>query len=195
MHFTPGPIAAKKCGFRGRALALARLDTRCPLRVRRRLRAGQSCLCSLAFSAPGPISPVLGLAFLPTVGGLSIPFGCPSSPPALGFEPAFRTAVPSLGRCGTKRFLAALEQTQALPRLSCPLTGSRLTASLMWAQGSCELPTAKPRTRRLWLRSEALYLPVPVISKLRSLGFVSKPHCWMPITCKPPIAAWYPVGC
>jgi hypothetical protein len=29
------------------------------------------------------------------------------------------------------------------------LTGSRLTASLMWAQGSCELPTAKPRMRRL----------------------------------------------
>ena len=48
---------------------------------------------------------------------------------------------------GTEGFLAALEQTQPLPRLTCPLTGSRLAASLMWAQGSCELPTAKPRMR------------------------------------------------
>ena len=93
--------------------------------------------------------------------GLSILLACSSSPPASGFAPALGAAVSSLGTCGTKRFLAALEQTPPLPRLSCPLTGSRLAASLMWAQGSCELPTAKPRTRSLWLRSEAPYLPTP----------------------------------
>jgi len=35
MHFASRAIAAKKSGFRGWALALARLDTRCALRVRR----------------------------------------------------------------------------------------------------------------------------------------------------------------
>jgi hypothetical protein len=191
--FAPGSIAAKKSGFRGRALALARPGTGCTLGLRRRLEAVLYSLCSLAFGAPGPIPPVLGLAFLSTIGGLSIPLACSSSPPASGFEPALRAAVSSLGTCGTKRFLAALEQAQPLPRLSCPLTGARLAAFLMRAQGSCELPTAKPRTRRLWLRSEAPYLPTPYPtrpSKLRSLGLVSKPRVWIPINCKPPIAAF-----
>jgi hypothetical protein len=155
MIFAPGTIAAEKSGFRRWALALARLATGCTLGLWRRLEVVLRSLYSLAFGAPGPIPLVLGLAFLSTVGGLSIPLACSSSPPASGFEPAFRAAVSSLGPCGTKRFLAALEQAQPLPRLSCPLTGVRLAASLMWAQGSCELPTAKPRTRRLWLRSEA----------------------------------------
>ena len=105
-------------------------------------------LRSLALSAPRPILPVLGLAFLSTVDGLTIPLAGSSSPPASGCGLALGAAVSSLGTCGKKVFLAALEQTQPLPRLTCcPLTGSRLTASLMWAQGSCELPTAKPRTR------------------------------------------------
>jgi hypothetical protein len=148
MHFAPGTIAAKKSGFRGWALALARPDTRCALRVRRRLQAVPNSLCSLALSAPGPIVPVLGLAFLSTVDGLPIPLAGPSLPPASGLGPALRAAVSSLGTCGTKGLLTVFEQTQPLPRLTCPLTGSRLAASLMWAQGSCELPTAKPRTRR-----------------------------------------------
>jgi hypothetical protein len=147
--FAPGSIAAKKSGFRGWALALARPGTGCTLGLRRRLEAVLYSLCSLAFGAPGPIPPVLGLAFLSTIGGLSIPLACSSSPPASGFGPALVAAVTSLGTGGTKRFLAAFEQAQPLPRLSCPLTGSRLAASLVWAQGSCELPTAKPRTRRL----------------------------------------------
>ena len=159
MLFTSGTIAAKKSGFRGWALALARLDIRCTLRARRRLKAGLSCLCSLAFSAPGPVVPVLRPAFLSTVDGLPILLAGSSSPPALGCSPALGTAVSSLGTCWTKRFLAALEQTQPLPRLSCPLTDARLAASLMWAQGSCELPTAKPRMRSLRLRSEAPCLP------------------------------------
>ena len=149
MLFAPGTIAAKKSGFRGWALALARPDIRRARRVRRRLQAVPNSLCSLAFSAPEPVVPVLRPAFLSTVDGLSILLAGSSSPPASGFYPALGAAVSSLGTCGTKRLLAAFEQTQPLPRLSCPLTGSRLAASLVWAQGSCELPTAKPRTRRL----------------------------------------------
>ena len=154
--------------------ALARPDTGCTLGLWHRLEAVLYSLCSLAFGAPGPIPPVLGLVFLSTVGGLSIPLACSSSPPASGFEPALRAAVSSLGTCGTKRFLAALEQAQPLPRLSCPLTGSRLAASLMWAQGSCELPTAKPRTRRLCSAPSALlaYPPYPIIQiTIARVGF------------------------
>ena len=148
MHFAAGTIATKKSGFRGWALALARLEIRRALRLRRRLHAVPNLLCSLAFSPPRSILPVLGLTFLPTADGLPIPLAGSPSPPPSGYGPALGAAVPSLGTCGKKVFLAALEQTQPLPRLTCcPLTGSRLTASLMWAQGSCELPTAKPRTR------------------------------------------------
>jgi hypothetical protein len=163
--FAPGTIAAKKSGVRGWALALARPDTRCARRVRRRLQAVPNSLCSLALSAPGPILPVLGLAFLSTVDGLPIPLAGPSLPPASGLGPALRAAVSSLGTCGTKGLLTVFEQTQPLPRLTCPLTGSRLAASLMWAQGSCELPTAKPRTRRSLppLRGALLaYPPYPI---------------------------------
>jgi len=147
VHFAAGAIAAKKSGFRGWALALARSNMRRVVRVRRRLRAVLNSLCSLAFSAPGPILPVLDLAFLSTVAGLPVPFAGSPAPPPSGCGPTLGAAVPSLGTCGKEVSLAALEQTQPLPRLSCPLTGSRLAASLMWAQGSCELPTAKPRTR------------------------------------------------
>ena len=47
----------------------------------------------------------------------------------------------------SERLLASFEETESLPRPASPLTGSRLWASWSWAQGSCELPTAKPRTR------------------------------------------------
>jgi hypothetical protein len=148
MLFAPGTIAAKKSGFRGWALALARLDGALARRARRRARAGLSYLCSPVFGATRPILSVLGLAFLSTVGGLPILLAGSPSPPASSFCAALRATVSSLGMCGVKGFLAALEQTEPLPRLTCPLTGPRLAASLMWAQGSCELPTAKPRTRR-----------------------------------------------
>ena len=62
---------------------------------------------------------------------------------------ALGATVPSLGTGGTKRLPASLEEAWSWSRpTSAPLTGPRLAASLMWAQGSCELPTAKPRTRR-----------------------------------------------
>ena len=149
MLFAPGTIAAKKSGFRGWALALARPGTGCTLGLRRRLEAVLYSLCSLAFGVPGPIPPVLGLAFLSTVGGPPISLARPPSPPATSFGTALGATIPSLRTGGMKGLLATLEQTRSLPRLTCPLTGSGLAASLMWAQGSCELPTAKSRTRRL----------------------------------------------
>ena len=152
MLFAPRAIAAKKFRFRVWALALARLLCAGAGPVRRWRGAG---LGGQAFGATRPVLPALGLTFFSTVGGTPIALAGSSSPPALGCSAAFGTTVSSLGRSGTKGFLAALEQTEPLPGPTCPLTGSWLAASLMWAQGSCELPTAKPRTRRLSLRSEA----------------------------------------
>jgi hypothetical protein len=180
--FAPGTIAAKKSGVRGWALALARPDTRCARRVRRRLQAVPNSLCSLALSAPGPILPVLGLAFLSTVDGLPIPLAGPSLPPASGLGPALRAAVSSLGTCGTKGLLTVFEQTQPLPRLTCPLTGSRLAASLVWASDA-EIFASAPR------RPTCLP-PVPNLpSSLRSRGLASKPRGRAPINCKPTITA------
>ena len=48
---------------------------------------------------------------------------------------------------GAKRLLASFEETRSLTRPTSPLTGTGLAASWSWAQGSCELPTAKPRMR------------------------------------------------
>jgi hypothetical protein len=166
VHFAPGTIAAKKSGFRVWALALARPDIRRALRVRRPLQAVPNSFCSLTLGAPGPILSVLGLAFLSTVDGLPIALAGSSSPPASGFEPALRATVSSLGTCGTKRFLAVLEQAQPLPRLACPLTGTGLAASLMWAQGRCELPTAKPRTRRLLAPLRGALLTDPILCSI-----------------------------
>ena len=147
MLFAPGTIAAKNFGFRCWALALARLLRTLGRRVRRRRIAGLGCRCPQAFSPTRPVLAVLSLAFCPTVGSPPIPLAGPSSPPESSLGAALRATVSGLGMCGVKGFLAALEQTVSLPRLTCPLTGISLVASLMWAQGSCELPTAKSRTR------------------------------------------------
>src|SRR5208337_3686763 len=50
------------------------------------------------------------------------------------------------------------EEALSWSRPTCPLTGPRLAASLMWAQGSCEFPKAKPGTRRFLARSGASFL-------------------------------------
>ena len=198
MLFAPGTIAAKKSGFRGRALALARVDIRHTPQVRRRLQVAPNLLHLLAFSASGPILAVLGLAFLSTVDGLPIPLAGSSSPPASRFGLALGAAVSSLGTSGMKRFLAAFEQTQPLPRLTYPLTGSRLTASLMWAQGSCELPTAKPRMRRLSapLRGALLAYPrtrPPFQTTIAQAGFQATR---LDTNQLPPlITASWPTGC
>ena len=99
-------------------------------------------------SSPRPVLPVLSLAFFSTVVGPPILFTGPPSPPATSFGTALGATESGLGMCGVKRLFATLEQTMSLPRLTCPLTGTSLVASLTWAQGSCELPAAKPRTRR-----------------------------------------------
>ena len=148
MLFAPGTIAAKKFGSRCWALALARLHRTLGRRVRRRRETGLGCRCPQAFGATRPVLTVLGLAFCLAVGSPPILLAGPSSPPAPSLGAALRATVSSLGMCGFKGFLAALEQTVSSPGLTCPLTGTSLVASLMWAQGSCELPTAKPRTRR-----------------------------------------------
>ena len=148
MLFTAGTIAAKKFGSRCWALALARLLRTLGRRVRRRRSTGLGCRCPQAFGPTRPVLAVLSLPFCPTVGSPPILLAGPSSPPESSLGATLRATVSGLGMCGLKGFLAALEQTVSLPRLTCPLTGTSLVASLMWAQGSCELPTAKPRTRR-----------------------------------------------
>ena len=100
-----------------------------------------------ALGAATAVPPALGLAFLLAVGRLPIlPAGLPSPPPPRR-RAALGATVPGLGVGGSKELLAPLEQTPSLSRPTSPLTGPRFAASWMWAQGSGELPTAKPRTR------------------------------------------------
>ena len=148
MLIAPRTITAKKFGFRCWALALARLHHTFGRRVRRRRETGLGCRCLQAFGAPRPVLPVLSLAFFSTVVGPPILLTGPPSPPTTSFGTALGATESGLGMCGVKRLFATLEQTMSLPRLTCPLTGTSLVASLTWAQGSCELPAAKPRTRR-----------------------------------------------
>jgi hypothetical protein len=147
VHFAPWTVAPRKIRIRRWALAL-------PLRHctwARGVRRGRSryfcCRRLLPLLTPRPVPLTLSLAFFPTVGGSPIlSAGTPASPATSG-RAALRTTVPGLGMGGAKVLLASLEEAWSLPRPTCPLTGPSLTACLMWAQGSCELPTAKPRTR------------------------------------------------
>jgi len=147
VDFAPRPVAARKIRICRWALALARRHRTLGRRDWRRRAACLGCRCPQALGATRPILPVLRLAFFPTVGGLPIlSAGTPASP-ATSSRAALRATVSGLGTGGMKVFLASLEQAWPLPRPTCPLTGPNLAASWMWAQGSCELPTAKPRTR------------------------------------------------
>jgi hypothetical protein len=152
--FTARTLAAKKWTIRGWALALTgRLrhgtgGLRC---------GGERVLGSgpATFGAARAIPTGLSLPFLPAIGSLAImPTGA-ASPPSPSRGPALGTAIASLGMGGMKRLLASLEKTPSPPRPTSPLTGRRFAASWCWAQGSCELPTAKPRMRSPYLRSEA----------------------------------------
>ena len=116
-------------------------------------RLGRGGLATFGAAASIPLA--LSLPFLPAIGGLPILPAGAASPPSPSRGPALGTAVSSLGMGGTKRLLASLEKTRSLPRPTSPLTGARFAASWCWAQGSCELPTAKPRMRSPYLRSEA----------------------------------------
>jgi hypothetical protein len=144
---TPRAIAAKKFSRVGWALALAVLHrTRAP-GLRRRdggfLSFSRLPTLRAALSIPLALLP----AFFPTTGRLAILPSRFPSPPQPGCGLALRAAIPRLGMGRVKGLLASLQQTLSLPRPMCPLTGPFGAASWMWAQGSCELPTAKPRTR------------------------------------------------
>ena len=147
MLVTPRTVAAKKSGIVGWALALAPM-LRTPAReIRPRGIGGLSLGRTPALGAATPVTPALRLAFLLAVGGLPVlPAGSPS-PPTTGRRAALGATVPGLRVGGSKGRLAPLEQTTSLSRPTSPLTGPKLAASLEWAQGSGELPTAKPRTR------------------------------------------------
>jgi hypothetical protein len=151
MRFATGTIAARKCGFVGWALTLASRRRTGARRVRRRrerllsLRLGGRRLTLLG--AATAIPSALGLTLFPTMGSLAILPAGVSSPPSPGCGPALGATVSGLRVGGLKGFLAPLEQTTSLSRPTSPLTGPRIAASWMWAQGSGELPTAKPRMR------------------------------------------------
>jgi hypothetical protein len=147
VDFAPRPVAARKIRICRWALALARRHHTLGRRDWRRGAACLGCRCPQALGATRPILPVLRLAFFPTVGGLPILSAGTSASPATSGRAALRATVSGLGTGGMKILLASLEQAWPLPRPTCPLTGPNLAASWMWAQGSCELPAAKPRTR------------------------------------------------
>jgi hypothetical protein len=132
------------------------------MRARDIVRGGGSLGLGLAaaLGAATPVSPALLPASLLAVGRLPVlPAGAPSPPPARR-RATLGATVPRLGMGGSKAFLAPLEQTPPLSRPTSPLTAPRFAASLEWAQGSCELPTAKPRVRSpSYSAPRRLYLP------------------------------------
>ena len=144
-----GTIAAKKFGLDGWALTLAPQSRTRARRVRRRgerfLGLGGCCPTTLGTATAIPLA--LGLTFFPTFGSLLILPAGSSSPPSPSLGSALGATVSGLGVGGSKGLLASLEQTSSLARPTSPLTGARIAAVWIWAQGSGELPTAKPRTR------------------------------------------------
>jgi hypothetical protein len=152
---TARPLAAKKCAIPRWALALAGRLRRGAVGLR---GSGERVLGGgglATFGTATAIPPGLSLPFLPAIGGLPIVPAGAAAPPAPSRDPAFGTAISGVGMGGMKGLLTALEQTPSLPRPTSPLTGCRFAASWCWAQGSCQLPTAKPRMRSPYLRSEA----------------------------------------
>ena len=100
-----------------------------------------------ALGAATPVPPALGPAFLLAVGRPPIlPAGLPPPPPPRR-RAALGATVPGLRVGGSEELLTPLEQTPPLSRPTSPLTGPRFAASWIRAQGSGELPTAKPRVR------------------------------------------------
>jgi hypothetical protein len=145
--FTSRPVAAKKSGIVGWALTLARLDLAPTRRVRPWEVGGLGLGRTPPLGAATPVPPALVPAFLLAVGRSPVlPAGLPSPPPT-GRRAALGATVPGLGVCRSEGPLAPLEETPPLSRPTRPLTGSSWAANLKWAQGSSELPTAKPRTR------------------------------------------------
>ena len=103
--------------------------------------------CPAHILSPLPFSPFVSFVCFVVTPIPLLPAGTPASPATSG-RAALRATVPGLGMGGTEALLASLEEALSWSRPTCPLTGPSLAASLMLAQGSCELPPAKPRTRR-----------------------------------------------
>jgi hypothetical protein len=145
----PGTIAPEKSGFVGCALALAGGCRVCARGVRPRGNGRLGLSHTPLLGAATAIPPALVAAFLLAVGRLSVLPAGPSPPPPPCRRAALGATIAGLGMCRPEGFLAPLEQTPSLSGPTSPLTGSRCAASLGWAQGSGELPTAKPRVRSL----------------------------------------------
>jgi hypothetical protein len=138
--FATGTIAAKKFGLVVWALTLAYRRGTGARRVRRRrerflgLGLGGRRLTPLGTATAIPSA--LGLTLFPTMGSLAILPAGMSSPPAPGLGAARGATISGLRVGGLKEFLAPLEKTTSLSRPSSPLTGPRIAASWIWAQGS-----------------------------------------------------------
>jgi hypothetical protein len=145
--FTPRTIAAKKSGIVRWALTLASRLRAFARGVRLRGIGRLSLSRTPALRAATPITPALIPSFLLTVARPTILLTGLPLPPPMRRRAALGTTVSSLRVGRSEELLASLEQTLPLSRPTSPLTGAREAASLKWAQGSSELPTAKPRGR------------------------------------------------
>ena len=145
--FTPRTVAAKSSGMVGWALTLGGRGIPSAGRVRPRGIGDLGLGRTPALGAATAVTPALVPAFLLTVGRPPVLLAGLPSPPTTGGGAALRATVAGLGVGGSKELLAPLEQTRSLSGPTSPLTRPRIAASWIWAQGSCELPAAKPRTR------------------------------------------------
>jgi len=135
-----GTIAAKKFGAVGWALTLALQSRTRAGGVRHRgkpfLSVGGGCLTTLGTTTAIAIALALGLTFFPTLGSLLILPAGSSLPPSPRFGSALGATVSGLGVSRSKAPLTFLEQTTSLAGPTNPLTGARIEAIWMWAQGS-----------------------------------------------------------
>jgi hypothetical protein len=143
----PRTIAGKRSGPVRCALTLARRRRTGARRVGRRGISHLSFGRTSPLGAATPVSSALVPALLLTVGGPPVLPAGPSLPPPPRRRTAFGATVPGLRVGGSKGLLAPLEETAPLSRPTSPLTGAGRAASVEWAQGSGELPAAKPRVR------------------------------------------------
>jgi len=153
----PRTIAAKKFGIGRWALTLAPWVVAPARRGRALGKRGLGTGGPPALGAATAVPPALGLAVHPALGAPAVLPAGPPPPPSAGGGAALGATVSSLGVGGSEELLATLEETAPLSGPARPLTGPGIAASWSLAQGSGELPTAKPRMRSPDLRSEAVF--------------------------------------
>jgi len=141
------PVAAEKSTIVGWALTLAFRFDMLARDVQPRAVSRVPFGRSPTLGAATPVPPALVPALFLTGGCPSVLLAGPPSPPTTGRRTALGATIPDLGTGWPEERLAPFEQTTSLPRPTRPLTATRRATSLWWAQGSCELPTAKPRVR------------------------------------------------